>query len=103
MRKGTSKKNLFQKKSNTNIRKSLDKSSSNGNNETSISQQIDLRQRQQEIKGKKSDIEIHQATNNNHETNYREIQKQMQTLTSELNHLKNNQNKETTFKVENQL
>ena len=79
------------------------KSSSNGNSETSISIQIDLRQRQQEIKGRKSDIMIHQATNNNHETNYREIQKQMQTLTSELNHLKNNQNKETTFKVENRL
>ena len=48
--KGSSKTNLFQKKSKTNIRISSDKLSSNENKETSISQQIDLRQRQQEVK-----------------------------------------------------
>ena len=40
VRKGNSKTNLFRKKSN--IRKSFDKSSSNENNETPITQQIDL-------------------------------------------------------------
>ena len=57
-RKGNSKTSLFRKKSNT---KSSDKSSSNENNETLISQQIDLRQRQQEVKRKKSDREIPQT------------------------------------------
>ena len=75
--------NLLLKKRNTNTRKSFDKSSSNEKNETPILQQIDLRQRQQEVKRKKSDIGIHQATKHNNETNYREMEKQIQTLTSE--------------------
>ena len=45
-RKGNSKTNLFRKKSNTNIRKPFNKTSSNENNQTPVSQQIDLRQRQ---------------------------------------------------------
>ena len=54
VRKGNnSKTNLFRKKSNTNILISFDKSSSNENNKTPISQQIDLRQRQQEVMRKK--------------------------------------------------
>ena len=44
MRKGNSKIKLFRKKSNTNIQKSFDKSSSYENNKTPISQQIDLQQ-----------------------------------------------------------
>ena len=75
--------NLLLKKRNTNTRKSFDKSSSNEKNETPILQQIDLRQRQQEVKRKKSDIGIHQATKHNNEINYREKEKQIQTLTSE--------------------
>ena len=44
VRKGNSKIKLFRKKSNTNIQKSFDKSSSYENNKTPISQQIDLQQ-----------------------------------------------------------
>ena len=97
VRKGNSKTNLFWKKSNTNILISSDKSSSNENNETPISQQKDLRQRQQEVKKKKSDIEIPQTTKNKNISNYKEMEKQIQSLTSELNHLKNNQNNVTTL------
>ena len=61
MRKSNSKTNLFLKKSNTS-----DKSSSNENNETPISQQTDLQQRQQEV----------QRSNN--ETNYQEMGKKYQ-------------------------
>ena len=71
VRKGNSKTNLFRKKSNTNIRISSDKSSSNENNEAPISQQIDLRQRLQEVKRKKYNIEIPQATKSTNETNYK--------------------------------
>ena len=68
VRKGNSKTNFFQKKSNRNIQIFSHKSTSNENNEAPISQQIDLRQRQQEVKWKKSDIELPQATKNNNET-----------------------------------
>ena len=56
---------------------------------------------QQEVKRKKSDIEIRQATKHNNETIYKEMEKQIQTLTSELNQLKNNHNTGTNFKTEN--
>ena len=52
IRKGNSKRNLFWKKSNRKILISSDKSSSNDNNETPISQKIDLQQRQQELREK---------------------------------------------------
>ena len=52
IRKGNSKRNLFWKKSNRKILISSDKSSSNDNNKTVISQQIDLQQRQQELREK---------------------------------------------------
>ena len=78
----------FGKKTNANIRKSFEKSLNSKNNETLILQQRDLRQRQQEIKRKKGDKEIRQATKNNNETNCKEMGKQIQTLTSELNHTK---------------
>ena len=45
IRKGNSKPNLLPKKSDTNIRKSFDKSSSNENNKIPISQQINQQQR----------------------------------------------------------
>ena len=56
---------------------------------------------QREVKRKKSDIEIRQATKHNNETIYKEMEKQIQTLTSELNQLKNNHNTGTNFKTEN--
>ena len=49
---------------------------------------------------KKPYIEIRLATKTNNETNYKEMEKQIQTLTSELNHLKNNQNKVANSETE---
>lgn len=74
MRKGYSKTNLFRKKSNTNIHRSFNDSLRNESNEMPISKQVDI-QRQQEVKRKKFDTEIRQATKYNIVTNYKELLK----------------------------
>lgn len=67
IRKDISKVNLFRRMSNTFIRKSSDKSLSKENNKTVTSQLLHLRQRSQEVKSKRSDIEIRQAAKRNNE------------------------------------
>ena len=89
LRKGSSKTNLFRRKSNTSIRRSLSKTNTDERkDQLPITHQLDIRNKQTDMKKKNSETTLEQQVNNESNSEVTEMQKQIEVLSNEIKQLK---------------